>query len=180
MQRAGLTHGGFYAHFPSKDVLVAEAVEYAGEETISTLGGKARDAGDARSILDVADAYLSPGHLAHPEQGCPVATLGPELVRTPRRSRRTFAAGIKQRLQWLGERIPKTVRHDVRQQQATAALACMVGGVILARALDEKESLRVLDDCRAFLRQSLAAEATRDTTRRSSRGGRTKGVRRGR
>jgi TetR/AcrR family transcriptional repressor of nem operon len=96
MQRAGLTHGGFYAHFPSKDVLVADAVEYACEETISTLGGKAGEAGDARGILDVADAHLSPGHLAHPEQGCPVAALGPELVRTPRRSRRTFAAGSRQ------------------------------------------------------------------------------------
>src|SRR5690348_13118665 len=158
MRKAGLTHGGFYAHFATKDDLVAEALALASEETISRLDGGSAESPAGRGIRPVVDAYLSEVHLAHPEHGCPLATLGPELARGPRRTRRTLAAGIKQRIQWLRDRIPGQVRDDIRQQQAVGALACMVGGMILARALEEKDARSVLDACRAFLDASLIDE----------------------
>lgn len=171
MRKAGLTHGGFYAHFAAKDDLVAEAVAYAGQETISMLDAPAGESAQPRSLLAVAAAYLSQGHLDHPERGCPVATLGPELARGPRRTRRTLAVGIKERIQWLRDRVPANVREDVREQQAVGALACMVGGMILARALEEKDAQRVLESCRAFLESSLADESDRPARRSPQRSG---------
>jgi len=77
MKQAGLTHGGFYAHFPSRDVLLAEALQRAGEHSRERLrrsiaGGEARGLSRFRALVD---AYLSERHLKEPESGCPVAAL---------------------------------------------------------------------------------------------------------
>src|SRR4029450_1079615 len=83
MGRAGLTHGGFYAHFESKEQLVTEALRYASGQTTRTFDRTAASAGD-RALEAVIDSYLDPAHLAHPERGCVVASLGPEAARAPR------------------------------------------------------------------------------------------------
>ncbi len=100
MDRAGLTHGGFYAHFKSKDELVAEALAHVSARTGEWLS-------ETRNLKTHADKYLSPMHFAHPEKGCAIAALGSELARSTGRVHRTFAANIQTRLELLRQLIQR-------------------------------------------------------------------------
>jgi TetR/AcrR family transcriptional repressor of nem operon len=155
MRRADLTHGGFYGHFASKDELVAAALTQASAESAAMLE-TLRGVPSGSQALDEATAYLSPEHWAHPERGCPLATLGPELTRGSRGVRRPLAAEIRQRLGRLAASFSSRVSPAARRRGAAGALACMVGGVVLARGLEEPEALEFLKDVRAFLREALA------------------------
>lgn len=157
MKRAGLTHGGFYAHFSSKQDLLAEALAHASKQVSATLREGASNQPSPSALLSIANAYLSPNHLQHPEAGCPVAALGPELVRSTANVRHTLAKGIRARLQAMGDLLPDDLTEAERRQIATGVLASMVGGLILARGLPESEALQVLDDCRSFLGRELAS-----------------------
>lgn len=156
MKSAGLTHGGFYAHFSSKEDLLAEALAHASQQVSATVRQAANNQPSPAALLSIADAYLSPKHLQHPEAGCPVAALGPELARSTGKVRQTLANGIRARLQVLAGLVPDDSKETERRQVATGALACMVGGLILARGLPESEALQLIDDCRSFIRQGLA------------------------
>src|SRR5271156_369526 len=79
MQAAGLTHGAFYAHFPSKDALEAEAVEQAFAQSDRKIYKLTANADDPKSAF--LDSYLSVAHRDHPGSGCAIATLGPEVAR---------------------------------------------------------------------------------------------------
>ena len=156
MQEAGLTHGGFYAHFASKEDLLIEALRYASEEANELLEteSSARGESSAPRLLAAALTYLSPYHLEHVERGCPIAALGPELIRSSQKVRRSFATEITRRLERLYELATGGVKK--RRQQAAGALACMVGGLIVARGLKEPERLEFLKDCQFFLREALS------------------------
>jgi TetR/AcrR family transcriptional repressor of nem operon len=154
MDRAGLTHGGFYAHFASKAQLVAEALRYASGQTTRKFERTAASAGD-RALDAVIDTYLDPAHLAHPERGCVVATLGPETARGPRAVKRSLGESIRARLDRLRRLMPASLSKRARDEKAAGAFACMVGGLILARGLEHHEAERLLADCRAFLHQAL-------------------------
>src|SRR3979411_403724 len=80
MEAAGLTHGGFYAHFASKDDLVSQAIECASEQSRSRLAQTADKAPPGKKLRAVTDAYLSADHYKHPERGCLIAAIGPELT----------------------------------------------------------------------------------------------------
>jgi TetR/AcrR family transcriptional repressor of nem operon len=147
MRRADLTHGGFYAHFASKDELVAETLPHAMERL---RGGASQD------LLVTAEAYLSAPHMDHPEVGCAIAALGTELVRGSRRVRQSLAREIRKRLHELRALVPSASR-ERRDRQTAGALACMVGGLILARGLKGPVQAKFLADCRAFLRDALSA-----------------------
>ncbi len=148
MDRAGLTHGGFYAHFKSKDELVAEALVHTGAQTGGWFG-------ETRDLKTHTDKYLSPQHFAHPEKGCAIAALGTELARSTGRVRRTFAANIQARLELLRRLIPTPSRQK-RDRAAAGALACMVGAMIIARSLGETEGEKFLAESRAFLSDALS------------------------
>src|SRR5262249_49547575 len=150
MQSAGLTHGGFYAHFDSKDDLLAAALDHAAIQTA------VKNHPSPDQLLNVALAYLSPSHLIHPESGCPVPALGPELARCSRKVKQTFAAAINARLKNLSDLISSRVPLEKRKRLAAGAAACMVGGLVLARGLKEAEALELLKDCQAFLLDTLA------------------------
>src|SRR5687768_2064271 len=81
MASAGYTHGGFYAHFPSKEDLLAEAIEQASAQTLAGLGASVDAASTETRLQAVVDAYLSSWHVTHVDEGCPVAALGPEIAR---------------------------------------------------------------------------------------------------
>jgi TetR/AcrR family transcriptional repressor of nem operon len=140
MKRAGLTHGGFYAHFKSKDDLVKAAFEQMSREIADTIG---------------ATDYLAEIHLAHPERGCPLPTVGTELVRSGAKMRRSVAGEIRLRLGRIGERLGKRRNQET---DAAGAFACMVGAMVIARALPENEGSAFLERCRAFLRGAIGEE----------------------
>lgn len=155
MASAGLTHGGFYAHFPSRDDLLAEAVTHASEESLRPLEASLDAASDEHRLHAVIDAYLSPAHAAHADAGCPVAAVGSEVARSGGRMHRNMARAIGERLDWMRSLLPPGRRTRAREEQVVGTLACMVGGLILARAVDKKESDAVLAACRGFLHRAL-------------------------
>jgi TetR/AcrR family transcriptional repressor of nem operon len=169
MQRAGLTHGGFYAHFASKDDLLAEALPYASAQVTSMLETSLQDAPSTDHLLQAAMTYLSSFHFAHPERGCPVASLAPELMRSDEKVRRELAAGIRNRLKQLHDLTPAQLPPEMRRRQVAGAFACMVGGLILARALKESEGLEFLNECHSFLRDALANSSPKRATSKRRR-----------
>jgi TetR/AcrR family transcriptional repressor of nem operon len=140
MKRAGLTHGGFYAHFKSKGDLVKAAFEQMSREIAGRVG---------------ATEYLAELHMLHPERGCPLPTVGTELVRSGAKMRRDVAGEIRARLARIAERLRKRRHKDT---DAAGAFACMVGGMVIARALPENEGGEFLARCRAFLRSTIGEE----------------------
>jgi len=166
MAEAGLTHGGFYAHFASKHDLLAEALEHASGQTVQTLSRTLASVPAERTLQAVADAYLSPEHAAHPDRGCPVAALGPELARADGRTQRALARSVRQRLDWMRSLAPQESMRR-RDDHVIGVLACMVGGVILARAAGRNDSEAILTACRQFLHDALAN--ARSSTRHPSR-----------
>lgn len=158
MKRAGLTHGGFYAHFKSKDELVGAAIRHAAEQLNSIFGPSEGKESTQPGLLEISAAYMSLGHMAHPERGCPIAALGTELLRSDRETKKVVAGGIRTRLETLYQRTDPEAPPEVRRRQAAGALACMVGGQILARGLSGKEGEQLLADCQQFLSDALSPQ----------------------
>jgi TetR/AcrR family transcriptional repressor of nem operon len=155
MRSAGLTHGGFYGHFSSKDELIAAAVGGAGRDSDDALA-LVRGGAPAGDLRAETAAYLSPEHLAHPERGCPLAAAGPELARGAPAVRHAVGAEIRRRLDRLAELRPGRRSLARRRREAAGALACMVGGMVLARGLPESEGVALLAEVRAFARSALS------------------------
>jgi TetR/AcrR family transcriptional regulator, transcriptional repressor for nem operon len=158
MERAGLTHGGFYAHFDSKDELLTEALRHAMSRTGAQLEGGESPTEKLRSRID---RYLTPGHRDHPELGCPIAALGAEISRAGGTARKGLAAGIRARIEQLSDLMPASQTAEIRERNAAAVFACMVGGILLARGLDDREAGRLLEACREFLHAALDDAGTR-------------------
>ena len=133
MKQAGLTHGGFYGHFASKDDLAAEI-------TARVLGRKGWAERITRSAEpsfgDVVRGYLSPRHRDDAGRGCLFAALASEVGRQPRSVRRAFTAGFRDRVETLRQLLPGRSA-AARRQQALATMAGMVGALVLSRAVDD-------------------------------------------
>nr|WP_243853527.1 TetR/AcrR family transcriptional regulator [Sphingopyxis panaciterrae] len=158
MARAGLTHGGFYAHFPSKDALVKEA--------IGTMFADARartekiDAkGDPRAVLRTyVDFYLSPAHRDSRDRGCPLPTLSGDFARAQPATRDRFGAGVEGIAGRLAAPLAKLGYPDPGAE-AHALLAQLVGGVALARAVgDPALSDAMLADTHASIARRYGLE----------------------
>jgi TetR/AcrR family transcriptional regulator, transcriptional repressor for nem operon len=150
MKQAGLTHGGFYAHFPSRDVLLAEALERAGQDSRDRMqrtiaAGEARGASRFRALVE---GYLSERHLKSPESGCPVAALASEMPRQPEAVRDAGAVRVKSLLATVDAALP--AGHP--EGTADAVAGQLVGALQLARALgDNAHGRRHLAAARRFL-----------------------------
>lgn len=148
MERAGLTHGGFYGHFASKDDLAAEITlrVLATDGWLERLTGKHDPA-----LADVVQSYLSTRHRDNPGQGCVFAALGSEAARQSKIVRRAFTAGLRLRVDALLTVI-RGRSASMRRQRALATLSTLVGAMILARAVDESNlSIEILDAASASL-----------------------------
>ena len=150
MKQAGLTHGGFYAHFPSRDVLLAEALQRAGEHSRERLR-RSIAAGEARGLSRfraLVEAYLSERHLKDPESGCPVAALASEMPRQTEGVREASATRVQALLEGVEAALPPG-----HPEGAAAAVAShLVGALQLARALgNNAEGRRHLAAGRRFL-----------------------------
>ncbi len=142
MAAAGLTHGGFYGHFASRDDLVARTVDHV-------LAGVA-DA-DPMAFPAYAEAYLSPDHRDDHAGSCLFSILGTEAIRATEATRRVMTASIEQQIGALSETAPGTKPAE-RRRAAIAGWSAMVGAVMLARiAGDSALADEILAETRAAL-----------------------------
>ena len=150
MREAGLTHGGFYAHFRSKEALFAEAVARALGRTVELME---KDAGDREGMDWLRAAvrrYLSRTHLEAVEEGCPMPALVSELGRAGDAPREAFEARMLELLADVAEKMPPGTGLD-RADRALATVALCVGGVSMARAVkDPILADRILAACRTL------------------------------
>ena len=136
MKDAGLTHGGFYAHFESREAMLAEAADRAGAESVATLERVAADAPPEKALQTLIRGYLSREHLERPESGCPMAALGSEMPRQAPEVRRAATRRIKEAIDLVARQLPEWGRPGAHEQ-ALATLSTMVGAMVLARAVDD-------------------------------------------
>lgn len=150
MKRAGLTHGGFYAHFASRDALLAEALERAGQDSQGRLR-RSLEKGDEKGVpgfRSLVENYLSDRHLKSPESGCPVAALASEL---PRQSEAVRAAGAK-RVESLIAAVARTLPPEQAEEAASLVASQLIGALQIARTLgDNARGRRHLAAARQFL-----------------------------
>ncbi|MHB9834894.1 TetR/AcrR family transcriptional regulator [Paraburkholderia terrae] len=136
MKEAGLTHGGFYAHFPSREALLAEAADRAGSEAVALSEQIAASVPPEQALPSMVRAYLSKEHREAIETGCPVSALGSEMPRQAPVVRRAATRRIKEMIDVVARQLPdwgQTGSHE----QALMIVATMVGTMVLARAVDD-------------------------------------------
>ena len=136
MKQAGLTHGAFYAHFASRDALLAEAAERAGAASLAAAADLAAHAPPGQAWAARLRAYLSAAHIAHPEAGCPAPALCSEMPRQAPEVRRAATRHIKEMVDLVARQSPQWGQPGAHAQ-ALFTVAAMVGAVALARAVDE-------------------------------------------
>jgi len=142
MKAAGLTHGGFYKHFGSKDQLVAEAVAEALDALIRML----TDAGPG-----AVAAYLSDWHRDNPGEGCPLSAIGSELARSDDNTRAVATAGFRKLVDLIAGRSDKPAPAAARAR-ALVAVSTMIGALTMARVVDDpKLSAEILKEARKSL-----------------------------
>jgi TetR/AcrR family transcriptional regulator, transcriptional repressor for nem operon len=145
MREAGLTHGGFYAHFASKDALLAEAADRAGGEAVESLAKAVAGAPPEAALEALIRAYLSDAHTGAVEQGCAVAALGGETPRQAPEVRRAGTRRIKDMIGLVERQMPGWGQAG-NHEAAIAILAGLVGALVLARAVDEPTLSRAIRD----------------------------------
>ena len=141
MEDAGMTHGGFYKHFQSKEALLIRALEDAFSEFVDAF-----QAEGAEKVLPTFKAlYLSREHLEQPGVGCPVAALGTEIARGSARLKMTFGAGVRRMIEAIAgtrKRAPAG-----RRAAALREFSTLVGAMVIARASDPELAAEILSAC---------------------------------
>jgi len=157
MKEAGLTHGGFYRHFGSREDLIDEAVERAlGEGTKRVASGP--KASRKKRFQTIIDGYLSSAHRNSPGSGCAVAALSSEAWRGGKRVRQAYTRQVKLYLALIEDMIDGRRRPLVRRD-SMLALSALVGAVAMARSVDDEQlSLEILN-CTAEALKSLVAHS---------------------
>lgn len=134
MSRAGLTHGGFYAHFPSKDAFVDAAVEQMFKEARARVEASRQEArSPSEALSDYLDFYLSPAHRDARTTGCPLPFLSADAPRLPDEIRSRYAEGVQRLIATIADLLSQMGDPDP-QERAGSAVAEMVGALALARA----------------------------------------------
>jgi TetR/AcrR family transcriptional repressor of nem operon len=136
MKEAGLTHGGFYAHFPSREALLAEAADRAGSEAVALSEQIAASVPPEQALPSMVRAYLSKEHREAIETGCPVSALGSEMPRQAPVVRRAATRRIKEMIDVVARQLPDWGQPG-SHEQALMTVAIMVGTMVLARAVDD-------------------------------------------
>jgi TetR/AcrR family transcriptional repressor of nem operon len=159
MAEAGLTHGGFYAHFASKDELVGAAIEHMFEQSRARLLHETEGRSPAEGLVASIDFYLSKKHRDARGAGCPMAALSSDLPRLSEPSREQFAAGARRLSVTLGEKLA-ALDHADAGTAARSMVSELVGALSLARVEpDAKRSDAILSASRRHLKQRFGLEA---------------------
>jgi TetR/AcrR family transcriptional repressor of nem operon len=155
MKKAGLTHGGFYAHFADRDTLVAEATAAGYEEAAERLLAHLAESPSDDTLRALIDRYLSPAHRAHAENGCPLPALAADMSRQPAPVRRAFTDCFRRYSARLATLLPFRYKAD-RGDTALAVLSGLAGAMMLARAVSDPDlSDRILAASRQFYLDAL-------------------------
>jgi TetR/AcrR family transcriptional repressor of nem operon len=163
MKEIGLTVGGFYKHFDSRDDLVAESVRAASgpwkKQLLATEAG-----GPPLTYESLIDSYLSEAHRDHPGAGCPVSALACDIARSGKQIRSLLTEKVKSYYELLAKLLPQD--DSAARSKAMLTVSALVGAVELARAVsDQTLSQEILDSTREVLEQLVS----RDTQAKSSR-----------
>jgi AcrR family transcriptional regulator len=142
MKTAGLTHGGFYAHFASRDAMLAEAVERAGQEAGESIARQVelRRARGESALRALVESYLSNAHLAATDAGCPVAALGSEMRR---QSPEVRSASVV-RVRALMARVQEALPAGRGKEQSMAIASTLIGALQLGRTLGDNPQGRAI------------------------------------
>ncbi|HSI58634.1 MAG TPA: TetR/AcrR family transcriptional regulator [Ideonella sp.] len=141
MKEAGLTHGGFYAHFASRDALLIEALERAGRQSVEAVTRAAgqRAAKGVSAFRSLVETYLADGLLASLETGCPVAALGCDMPRQSEAVREASALRVQRLIAAVRSTLPEPL-----QPAASVVAGTLVGSLQLARALGDNDQGRAV------------------------------------
>jgi TetR/AcrR family transcriptional regulator, transcriptional repressor for nem operon len=169
MKEAGLTHGGFYAHFDSREALVIEAFGYAMDRSMEHWRKITDEVSPEKRLALIAEAYLSALHRDNPGHGCSIPTLGAEIARESPKARKAFAGKLDEMIELLADYIPNMPRKAARKQ-AIATLATMAGTMLLARVAGSSElSDEVLKAGRDSALEGTKREPTKPATVRKTK-----------
>ena len=159
MKAADLTHGGFYGHFNSKDDLVAQACrKVTAQAADNWQRTAAKSSGDAYAAL--LTRYLQPRHRDEPGQGCVFASLGADAARSGRVVQDAFADGLEALIDLLAKSAPGATKAE-RRRRGVAAMAGLVGALLLARAVGTKGNKDFSDEILEATRRELLAAGNR-------------------
>ncbi|MCK1616032.1 TetR/AcrR family transcriptional regulator [Bradyrhizobium sp. 159] len=131
-EAAGMTHGGLYSQFGSKERLIEEAV-------VEAIVSKGRELRETTTVGDYVSEYLSVAHRDEPGSGCPFAALCSEMHRQSQGARERFTAGVRGMIGWLSARMGAGAGQRKRDGDAIVTLASLVGAVVLARAVSDSK-----------------------------------------
>lgn len=150
MQAAGLTHGGFYGHFASKDALIAAVVAHS----------LSADTAEGAALETWIDGYLSPQHRDAPALGCPTASMAGLLRQQTAEAKQAMADGVEQQLQRLGAAMNGGTPAE-RRRAAIGTWSAMVGAMVLARAVGTSPlSDELLAQTREWVHDNLGRAST--------------------
>lgn len=141
MEEAGLTHGGFYAHFESREAMLAEALDYAAGEALARLAKVSDGVAPEEALEATVESYLSDRHVDAPERGCTLAALGSETRRAGDEVRQVQTRRVREMADLIERQMTgwgKTARHE----DALAVMSTIVGALVIARAVDDPELAR--------------------------------------
>jgi TetR/AcrR family transcriptional repressor of nem operon len=165
MKEAGLTHGGFYAHFDSREALLIEAFAFAMDRSMDYWRKTTAETSPEKRLAMIVDSYLTASHRDDPGRGCAVPTLGAEIARESPKARKAFAAKLEQMIDMIAEQLidlpPKAAR-----KQAAVTLATMMGTLVLSRIAGNGE---FSDDILSAGREAVLARATQARAAKKAR-----------
>jgi TetR/AcrR family transcriptional regulator, transcriptional repressor for nem operon len=163
MARTGLTHGGFYAHFKSKEALITAAVVQMMVEANNQFRQATADRPARKGLEAYFDWYLSSGHRNRVETGCPLPRLSADLMRLDQGSRRAFAEGLAQLTAMISGKL-REIDARTPENMATSLLAEALGALAISRAIpDRRYALVILDHSRRSIHSRLAAAVLSET-----------------
>jgi TetR/AcrR family transcriptional repressor of nem operon len=152
MKEAGLTHGGFYKHFASRDDLVAEAVHAA----LASAGSQPTPAGKERSLAEFIKSYLSHAHRDNPGTGCAVCAFMNDMSRASDKAKAPYTEQVRRNIETFSQKLPAGTERE-RRAKAIMTLSAMAGALGLARAVqDSSLSDEILSTVSKSLVKSLA------------------------
>lgn len=136
MKEAGLTHGGFYAHFESKDQLIAEVIRGGFDQVTERFEQQFSQLEGDQWLKAWVDRYLSDGHFHATDQGCPMPALAGEIGRSGDQARHAFTELFEERIERVMKRVDAPAKEARRR--VLAAVSQMAGALMLARTFDNE------------------------------------------